>query len=62
MEPAHKFKPGQSVQLANNEQRLKQLGMFEIVRIMPTEHGRKQYRIRSVLDGHERVAMEGELV
>ena len=62
MELSHKFKVGQSVQLVNNEQRLKPLGTFEVVRVMPTEHGHKQYRIRSLLDGHERVAMEGELV
>jgi hypothetical protein len=36
-------------------------GRFEIVRLMPLEHGNYQYRIRSVMDGHERVVLEGEL-
>ena len=58
----HKFKLGQSVELLRNEQNLRPLGLFEIVRIMPTEHGYRQYRIRSLADGHERVAMEVELV
>lgn len=57
----HKFKLGQSVALVRNEQNLKPLGRFEIVRIMPTEHGYRQYRIRSLDDGHERMAMEAEL-
>lgn len=59
---AHKFKVGQSVVLLRNrEAHLKPLGTFEIVRIMPTEHGNRQYRIRSTADGHERVVMEDEL-
>lgn len=57
----YKFKLGQSVELLRNEANLKPLGMFEVVRLMPTEHGRRQYRIRSLVDGHERVAMEVEL-
>jgi hypothetical protein len=28
---------------------------------MPIEHGIRQYRIRSLRDGHERMAVEGEL-
>jgi hypothetical protein len=31
------------------------------VRLMPSEHGLRQYRIRSLLDGHERMAVETEL-
>lgn len=61
MEP-HKFRVGQSVELLrSHEHHLKPLGTFEVVRVMPTEHGHRQYRIRSLADGHERVAMEGEL-
>ena len=62
MEPPHKFKLGQAVELVNDEVRLNRLGRFEVVRVMPTEHGQRQYRIRSLVDGHERVAMEAELV
>lgn len=57
----YKFKLGQSVELLRSEMNLKPLGMFEVVRLMPTEHGWRQYRIRSLVDGHERVAMEVEL-
>jgi hypothetical protein len=62
MEP-HKFKVGQTVELLRNqEQHLRPLGTFEVIRVMPTEHGQRQYRIRSLADGHERVALEAELI
>lgn len=60
MDP-QKFKIGQAVELLRKEQNLRQLGRFEIVRVMPVEHGHRQYRIRSLVDGHERMALEGEL-
>ncbi|HEV2549975.1 MAG TPA: hypothetical protein VGU20_21875 [Stellaceae bacterium] len=56
-----KFKPGQSVEFVASDRHLKLLGVFKIVRVMPSERGILQYRIKSVIDGHERVAMEGDL-
>jgi hypothetical protein len=61
MPNAYKFKIGQSVDLVARDVRAKPLGRFEIVRLMPTEHGLRQYRIRSLIDGHERMALEVEL-
>jgi hypothetical protein len=57
----HKFKFGQSVEFVASDLRLKPLGLFKIVRVMPSERGIRQYRIQSVMDGHERVVMEGDL-
>ena len=57
----HKFKLGQSVEFVASDLRLKPLGMFKIVRVMPSERGIQQYRIKSVMDGHERMVMEGDL-
>jgi hypothetical protein len=59
---AHKYKPRQSVTFApagmgGTGRNVK----FEIVRLLPEEHGINHYRIKSVLDGHERVVTEGEL-
>lgn len=62
MAELHKFRLGQSVDLVGNDVRLKPLGSFEIVRVMPTEHGHRQYRIKSLTDGHERMVSEAELV
>lgn len=57
----HKFKTGQTVTMATNRARVTPKGRFEIVRLLPSERGNHQYRIRSVLDGHERVVLESEL-
>lgn len=56
-----KFKLGQSVEFVHSDLRLKPLGSFVIVRAMPSERGIQQYRIKSAIDGHERVAMESDL-
>ena len=61
MTQTHKFKVNQSVELVSNYLRLKPLGRFEIMRTLPTEHGIRQYRIKSLTDGHERVVIESEL-
>ena len=61
MPDLHKFKLGQAVELVGGNVHLKPLGRFEVVRLMPTEHGLRQYRIRSLTDGHERMALEAEL-
>lgn len=61
MVDSYKFKLGQAVDLVAAETRLKPLGRFEIVRLMPSEHGFRQYRIRSLTDGHERMVTEAEL-
>jgi hypothetical protein len=57
----HKFRSGQSVTMAPSSLRSTPKGRFEIVRQMPEEHGTHQYRIRSVLDGHERIVLESEI-
>jgi hypothetical protein len=57
----HKFKLGQAVELVGANVNLRPLGRFEVVRLMPTEHGLRQYRIRSLTDGHERMVLEAEL-
>ncbi len=58
---AYKFRPGQRVSLARSKFAGEHQGAFEIVRVMPEEHGINQYRIKSTVDGHERVATEAEL-
>lgn len=58
----HKFKLGQSVEFVASDLRLKPLGIFKVVRVMPSERGIQQYRIKSDTDGHERVAMGSDLV
>jgi hypothetical protein len=58
----HKFTVGQKVTYA-----LAAMGgtgrndKFEVVRLLPEAGGLNHYRIKSVVDGHERVATEFEL-
>jgi hypothetical protein len=61
MANSYRFKLGQSVEFVAGPHRLSPLGRFEVVRLMPSEHGLRQYRIRSLVDGHERMAVETEL-
>jgi len=61
---SHKFKPGQTVRYASGVGGTSAAGRnarFEIVRLLPAERGIYHYRLKSLIDGHERVAMEGEL-
>jgi len=58
----HKFKARQSVTLAAVATTgTGRNARFEIVRLLPEERGINHYRIKSVIDGHERVVTEGEL-
>jgi hypothetical protein len=57
---AHKFKIGQLVTLGSK--RLSDRGgAFTVVRQLPKEDGDFQYRIKSIVDGHERMVLEAEL-
>jgi hypothetical protein len=56
-----KFEVGQQVNLVQNRGRSRDT--FKIVRVLPFEYGGgHHYRIKSVADGHERAAAEGELI
>ena len=58
----HKYKVGQSVLFAPGK-----LGMpvssreFKVIRLLPTENGQPQYRIKGLSESFERMARENEL-
>lgn len=58
----HKFKTGEQVTVAPNRAAGMRGGTFTIVRLLPEERGTYQYRVKSVVDGHERVVLESDLV
>jgi hypothetical protein len=58
---AHRFHAGQTVTLLPNRYGPNRNGSFEVTRLLPAEHGVNHYRLKSVADGHERVAAEDEL-
>ncbi|WP_119460507.1 hypothetical protein [Rhodospirillaceae bacterium SYSU D60014] len=61
MTTEHKFKAGQTVMSVKSTNSLIPLGRYQIVRPLPTDGVSNQYRIKSVLDGHERVVRESDL-
>jgi hypothetical protein len=59
---AHKFHAGQTVTLVSNRYGANHQKQFKIVQLLPEEHGLNHYRLKSVIDGHERIATENELI
>lgn len=58
----HKFAIGQSVRFVPGwHQANKISGHFKIVRLLPEAANVLQYRVKSQVDGHERVAREDQL-
>ena len=59
---AHKFAVGQTVRFSpDRTQEGTTQGGFEVVRLLPEAASVLQYRVRSQLDGHERVVREDQL-
>ena len=59
---AHKFVVGQTVRFSpDRNQEGTARGSFKIVRLLPEEASVFQYRVKSQLDGHERVVREDQL-
>jgi hypothetical protein len=58
----HKYRAGETVTLVPTRYGPNRHGRFEVTRLLPEEQGVKHYRLKSVTDGHERVAREDELV
>jgi hypothetical protein len=60
----HKFKVGQTVRIVPNGKdgyHPMPAGKFSITGLLPPDGAENQYRIKSALDGHERVVKEGRL-
>ncbi len=59
---SHRFKAGQTVFLSPSAFDLRgPRGIFEIVRPLPADGDDNQYRVKSTVDGHERVVRESQL-
>jgi hypothetical protein len=58
----HKFRVSQHVHFVpRGAGRFGSAGAYEVVRLMPESGGAHQYRIKSTVDGQERIALESEL-
>jgi hypothetical protein len=63
---AHKFAVGQTVRFSPDRSERHQLssaprGRFKITRLLPETASVLQYRVKSQIDGHERVVREDQL-
>lgn len=59
---AHKFAVGQRVRFLPDRLQLRaDQGWFKVVRLLPETANVLQYRVKSQLDGHERVVREDQL-
>ena len=61
--PEPKFVVGEKVHYSPDvtQDRKSGVGLFEVLRQMPDEIAGHSYRIKSVADGHERIAREHQL-
>ena len=59
----HKFAVGQTVRFSphRDQEPATKGGLFKIVRLLPEAGGVPQYRVKSEIDGHERVVREDQL-
>ena len=62
IERAHKFRVGQTVDLAPSIFRSAAKGTYEIVSLRPADGDIPQYRIKSKSESHERVVKESDLM
>jgi hypothetical protein len=59
---AHKYAVGQTVQFLTGPQDGNiPRGRYKVQRLLPSETRDMQYRVKHVLDGHERVVRESQL-
>jgi hypothetical protein len=59
---AHKFRIGDNVQvIAGLLGRGDAGGVFQVVRLLPSDGDEQQYRIKSATEPHERVAKQSQL-
>lgn len=58
----HKFDVGQTIQFSPSVfERAAPRGAYTVVRQLPADDGDNQYRVKNIVDGHERVVRESQL-
>lgn len=60
--PLHSFAVGQSVEfLPGRFDGTAQRGTYTVLRLLPNDAADREYRVRNVRDGHERVVRESQI-
>ena len=58
----HKFQIGERLRFQSSGLKSSQSGVYEVLALMPDERGAGfQYRLKSTVDGHQRVSIEDAL-
>lgn len=58
----HSFAVGQSIELALSRfEGTAPAGMYTVVRLLPNDASDREYRVKNVRDGHERVVRESQI-
>lgn len=59
---SHSFAIGQSVELTLNRfEGTAPPGLYTVVRLLPNDASDREYRVKNVRDGHERVVRESQI-
>jgi len=58
---AHKFRIGEMLTSSRSARRGDGGGVYQVVRLLPSEGDEQQYRIKRPTEPHERVAKESQL-
>lgn len=60
--PLHSFAVGQNIEFVPGRfEGSAPSGMYTVVRLLPNDSGDREYRIKNVRDGHERVVRESQI-
>jgi hypothetical protein len=58
----HKYKVGQRVSFSPGRTSMAASGRdYKVIQLLPEQNGQNQYRIKSIAETHERMAIETEL-
>lgn len=59
--PPHRFRVGQTVELVSSKASGPKLGPFAILRLLPNDGFDREYRVKGLVDGRERVVQQSEI-
>lgn len=58
---AHKFKIGQKVSIIPGNMRMRAVGEFKVLKLLPASDGQNQYRVKGTAEQFERVVKEFDI-
>jgi hypothetical protein len=59
--PPHSYRVGQTVALIPETRSRAGIGAYVILRLLPNDQLDREYRVKNVVDGHERVVQQSDI-